>query len=78
MSAEIIKVDFKTGKRIDTEKYVITTLICNVCRNFVKTDSRKKNNPQYIALDNWKKENACICKDCAIDIRDLCEENNWK
>lgn len=75
MSTEIIHVDFKTKKRV--EKYVVSTLICNVCKSLVKTDSRKKDNPQYIALDNWKKENACICKDCAVDIRGLCEASDW-
>lgn len=75
MSTEIINVDFKTKKRI--ERYTTTTLLCNVCKSLVKIDSRKAVNPQYIALENWKKENACICKACAVDIRMLCEENNW-
>lgn len=71
--ADIIEVNFRTKKKI--EKYTILKNVCVVCFNSVIYDSRKENNVPYIEIS--KNKGQCICKDCAIAIKEVVDANEW-
>lgn len=71
--ADIIEVNFRTKKKI--EKYTILKNVCVVCFNSVIYDSRKANNAPYIEIS--KNKGQCICKDCAIAVKEVVDANEW-
>jgi hypothetical protein len=71
--ADIIEVNFRTKKRI--EKYTILKNVCVVCFNSVIYDSRREDNSPYIELE--KNKGNCICKDCAVAIKEVVDANEW-
>lgn len=71
--ADIIEVNFRTKKRI--EKYTIVKNVCVVCFNPVIYDSRKVHNEPYIEIQ--KSKGQCICKDCAVAIKEVVDANEW-
>lgn len=73
--ADIIEVNFRTGKRI--EKYTIIKNICVVCFNSVIYDSRKGENENSPYIEISKNKGQCICKDCSIAIKEVVDANQW-
>lgn len=71
--ADIIEVNFRTKKKI--EKYTILKNVCVVCFNSVIYDSRKEHNAPYIEIS--KNKGQCICKDCAIAIKEVVDAKEW-
>ncbi len=72
---DVIVVNFKTKTKV--EKYIISKHICVVCFKDVLYDSRKAEgeNEPYIQISKGK--NQCICKNCAVSIKEVVDENNW-
>lgn len=75
---DIINVDFETKKKL--ERYVRVNWYCIVCYKMFEYDSRKEQNIQRIIVnDNLHFRNEqCICQNCAVKIKDIVEENEWK
>ncbi len=75
---DIINVDFEGKKKLD--RYVKVHWYCIVCYKMFEYDSRNKHNTQRIIVnDNIHLCNEqCICQGCAIKIKNISEENEWK
>lgn len=71
--ADIIEVNFRKKKRI--EKYTIIKNVCVVCFRGIIYDSRKQDNEEYIEVS--KNNGQCVCKNCAIAIKELVDEHKW-
>lgn len=71
--ADVIEYNFKTRKKI--QKYTVLKNICVLCCHTIVYDSRKENNEPYIDVSSAKCQ--CICKDCAVSIKEVVDENKW-
>ena len=75
--AEIIEVNFRKKQRV--QKYTIHKNICVVCFKSVVFDSRLEESGQnepYIEVSKGKFQ--CICQGCAVAIKGIVDENDWK
>lgn len=75
LMADVIEVNFKTKKKVD--KYTILKNICVVCFNSVIYDSRKGENENEPYIQISKGKGQCICKNCAVAIKEVVDENHW-
>lgn len=72
--ADVIEVDFRKKRKI--EKYTVIKNVCTICYNLVIYDSRKgDDNEPYIELE--RKRGECVCKQCAVAIKEVVDENEW-
>lgn len=69
---DVIEVNFRSKQKV--QKYTIVKNICVVCFNNVIYDSRREDNEPYIET---KAKGQCICKDCAVLIKEVVDENDW-
>lgn len=76
--SEVINVDF-VGKR-KIEKYVITRWVCVICKGAHEFDSRSESNaPRIIFHEGGPKRNEeCICKNCAINVKSVVDNQGWR
>lgn len=70
---DIIEVNFRKKTRI--QKYTVVKNICIVCFKNVIYDSRCEDNEPYIEVPKTKGQ--CICRDCAIAIKEVVDDNEW-
>lgn len=71
---DVIEVNFKTKQKV--QKYTIVKSICIFCLRDVIYDSRKgEDNDPYIEIS--KNKGQSVCKDCAVRVKEVVDENNW-
>lgn len=77
-SYEVIHVDFENKYKI--EKYVSVVWNCFICTETFTYDSRNKENINRIIIrdDILKRNQQCICQACAVKIKDLVVDKDWK
>lgn len=75
---EIIDVNFAERRKI--QKYVTIDWLCIICAKMFEFDSRNEYNTQRIILrDNLQKRNQeCICEECAVNIKSLVDKEGWE
>lgn len=71
--SEVIEVNFNTKARI--QKYVVKEVFCVNCTKRIRYDSRLSENMPYI--DFPKSKGFCLCKDCAVAVKDVVQEEKW-